>query len=58
MKEQPADKEARERLGADRIDDERERQGQVEPTPKPSQAEGDPETVDASIRQKEAEGEL
>ena len=25
---------------------------------KPSQAEGDPETIDADIRQKEAEGEL
>lgn len=34
-------------------------QGQdPDPAPRPSQAEGDRETVEESIRQKEAEGEL
>jgi hypothetical protein len=58
VKEQPAVNEGQDRLGADKIEEARGQQGHVEPAPKPSQAEGDPETVDAALRQKEAEGEL
>jgi hypothetical protein len=46
------------RDGENSIPYDEEARNEPEPAQKPSQAEGDRETVDASIRQKERDGEL
>jgi hypothetical protein len=55
MEESNRDHNRDEELGADKIEDASRRGDDPQPAKKPSQAEGEPETVDAALKQHESD---
>jgi hypothetical protein len=55
MEESKRHHSADEELGADKIEDASRRGDDPQPAEKPSQAEGEPETVDAALKQHESD---